>query len=113
MKDNDSIETLECPTLVRNALLGAGIQTVSDLKEYIREYGCSGIRRMGTAGWQSVAQTLMPYTGEAEVELLSVLRKILEKGRYCRILQKNCPTDGECNICELSEVYRRFSSRAG
>lgn len=110
MKDNDSIEALELPTIIRNALLGKGIRTIGNLKNHIREHGRSGIRHIGRTGWYRVAEKLLPCTEETDTELISVLRGILKEGKYCHILKKSCPTDANCSQCELSEVYGRFGA---
>lgn len=110
MSDNISIKMLGFPTITENALHGAGIQDIGDLKKYIRIFGCGGIRNIGTSGWYNIAQTIRLYTKETETEVMSAIDKVLAEGKYCHIIQKGCPADGNCKKCELEEVYERFKS---
>ena len=104
----EPIENLNLPTIISNALHGTGVQTIGELKDFIRRHGCSGLRHVGISGWHNIAEKLYPYTSE-DTDVRPVLEEILGKGKYCRILQKNCPADGNCNGCELYLVYQKFT----
>ncbi|MGN0414872.1 MAG: hypothetical protein ACI4FX_05220 [Agathobacter sp.] len=110
MDDHIRIEMLGLPTITNNALHGAGVQTVGDLKKYIRIIGCGGIRNIGTSGWYNIAQAVRPYVRETETKVMSAIENVLADGKLCTILRKGCPADGNCPGCELHAVYERYKS---
>ena len=110
MNDNDKIEVLNIPTRVYNGLRRNLLETVGDLKNYIRKNGCTGIRNVGSAGWHTIVKALRPYVDDSDEQLILAIGEYISSAKHCSILQKACPVDGKCDECTLLFVFKEYSS---